>query len=880
MKLCRLVIQTVGNRHLRNGKTPEEKQKALQAGDLVRVASASPTPLSTELLKALRTLLTKRIPARDLDAVLQPAFRACYAETSLYGSLAHLVTIKLSDRRRLVRRLFSWGDEMENRFKYLTAAWAARSMHQELPSVPKGFDERWLYAGITGSRMRRFLDLRTEDQRLKFFQAMLMAKRATAPVPESFVDGEYEAHEARLTTPPAPLPYWFAAEIKRTVEEVFPRKPFRPRSELLLPSERAHFGHCGVADGGAFGKMVQTARDSCHTESSIHGVAIYCQFDQILAASVHTDGLPELLEMRERAGRTVEIRGFGTWVSDNVTHSFTHGSVETNESVSYDPTIEPANAAPSAVLEACKVRMITKGPVKLQWLGRYLQKFLWSTVRSHATFRLIGQPLTEADIDSFWGKCPTRSWWLSGDYKAATDYLSADASNLCWEAIMDRCELNGFWGDLGERLLTGHTLWYDQGTRAVQQRNGQLMGSVVSFPILCLVNACVNRYVMEQAYDQRFSLLDTGMLINGDDCLLHLPPSAYGLWQACTSAVGLKMSVGKNYFSDRFVVINSRTFVPRGTPWSRYVGLADAHKIRFINPGNLHGVGRVLSSVAEDSKTGFLSRCGTLVDNAPQELRDELIDTWVYLNAEKLKDMSDPRQSWFLPRFAGGLGLPQPSWFTVDHCSVDARKVMRYLCGLTGQEFLGGLALETPNAPCYASRGAALVGKWCEKLGMKPILVREDEMEEYLRREEERSSFGQFALWGYERDETRLKHFFQKCLKQRVCRDIEPADGLPAFGRCLLRPALSVRNERFDIDAFVHFVIHGRSEAALMQLDTLKSTVEPEVFSSENRCAIPPWEGGPKVTRPRAPESPCEREYCSLTPCFRGADNWEDDEKY
>jgi len=858
--ICRLVVETVGNR-----VPPKKKEKLRRARGLVDKALGLVTSLTPELLESLKFLVEWRHGKDTCKAIFGTAERMCYAETSLFGALSELVEMTFSDRRRLVFQLLSWGDEMENRFKFLTAAWAARAMGQELPPAPKGFDGRWLYTGITGSRMRRFLDCRSENRRVLFFQAMLMAKRATAPVPESFINSEYAAHRDRLTSKPAPLPYWFAKEIERTVREVFPKRPFRPSEVLLLPSERAHFGRfpcgkskCGVAEGGSFGQLVQCSRSSFTEGYSAVLLA------QVLDASMLPDGLPNLLEMRDRAGRVVEIRGFSDWITDNIAQAFETG-LQSREPLVYDPSLETADAEPSAVLEACKVRMITKGPVKLQWLGRYLQKFLWQGVKNHPTFRLIGAPLDPLDIDSFWSKCPLGSWWLSGDYKAATDYLSADASNLCWDAIVSRCGIHGFWDDLGRRLLTDHTLHYPLGGgefESVKQTNGQLMGSVVSFPILCLVNAAVNRYVMEQSYDQEFSLLETGMLINGDDCLLHLPQRCYPLWQACTSAVGLKMSVGKNYFSDRFVVINSRTFVPRGSGLSQLFGLPYAEKVPFINPGNLHGVGRVLSqSGEEDSKTGFLSRCDSLVASARGSLRDELIDTWVYLNSDKLKEIASPGQSWFLPRYAGGLGLPMPSWFTVDDCSLDARKVMRYLCGLTGQEFLGGLSLETPNAPSYASRGSAMVGQWCERLGMMPVLVREEEYNKYQQRQEESASYSQFALWGYERSETTLKHLFQRCL--RKARNIEPACGLPTFGRMVLRPNLRVKGERFDVDCFLHYFIHGHTEANRMLLDahhksylhwkpisdllrTLPNGLHPDWERTRYaECAVPPGEDEP-----------------------------------
>merc|ERR1712156_39191 len=51
---------------------------------------------------------------------------------------------------------------------------------------------------------------------------------------------------------------------------------------------------------------------------------------------------------------------------------------------------------------------------------------------------------------------------------------------------------------------------------------GQVMGSPISFPLLCLVNGAMNRLVQEIDQDRPMFLEDCPMKINGDD-------SAFGL---------------------------------------------------------------------------------------------------------------------------------------------------------------------------------------------------------------------------------------------------------------------------------------------------------------------------------------------------------------
>jgi hypothetical protein len=192
---------------------------------------------------------------------------------------------------------------------------------------------------------------------------------------------------------------------------------------------------------------------------------------------------------------------------------------------------------PSAVVEPCKVRMITMGPAVLYQRALALQKFLWKTMKSVGMFQWIGKPITADDYEE---ACPAdfvaRSLHnnpdlelISGDYAAATDNLDPEVTLATINALADIIHVDvgdGIgWEPLPGRLVwkeklprlpsLRETIWYDilvatlightlhHGERRVEvlenrstewdegilQLWGQLMGAPCSFPILNLVNA-------------------------------------------------------------------------------------------------------------------------------------------------------------------------------------------------------------------------------------------------------------------------------------------------------------------------------------------------------------------------------------------------------
>lgn len=257
------------------------------------------------------------------------------------------------------------------------------------------------------------------------------------------------------------------------------------------------------------------------------------------------------------------------------------------------------NVSPVALPEPLKTRMITKGPVYRYWVGSVIQKTVHSILRNKTNFVAIGRPLVDADLDLL-GPCGLDEMYISGDYKAATDLLDPLLSQMAVTAICDCLGLGEFLSQLFREGLVGSSIFSEDGLKP--QCWGQLMGSPLSFPVLCIVNAALNRFFLElvdgcvvDTVRSKGSDLPLGwsrvrrmlhqcpMLINGDDIVMRCRSDSYDLWKDLVHSGGLVPSIGKNYVSRDFCVINSTVYVARDTLFGHQF-----NRSYYINMGLIH----------------------------------------------------------------------------------------------------------------------------------------------------------------------------------------------------------------------------------------------------------------------------------------------------
>jgi hypothetical protein len=204
------------------------------------------------------------------------------------------------------------------------------------------------------------------------------------------------------------------------------------------------------------------------------------------------------------------------------------------------------------VVESLKARIITT-PEAESYCLKPLQLAMFDALKRWNCFEPCWTPDYNLDV---LGKANPDLYYLSGDYSSATDNLNYFAS----QAVMDvLCEEFKHMPHLVKWIKyegQKHIVEYGRktGIPDVVQENGQLMGSLLSFPILTILNS----FTICKATGR--SMEDVPALFHGDDIAAQLSSEEIGSWKQIASKVGLSLSVGKNYISKDYVSIDSQLF--------------------------------------------------------------------------------------------------------------------------------------------------------------------------------------------------------------------------------------------------------------------------------------------------------------------------------
>jgi len=214
-----------------------------------------------------------------------------------------------------------------------------------------------------------------------------------------------------------------------------------------------------------------------------------------------------------------------------------------------------------AIPEPLKVRLITKNEPNT-WVLKPLQRALWETLKKFPVFSLTHQ--TDIDLTRLLNR---GKYLVSGDYESATDMLHSDIMKTAVDTLshyIPKYLIDWFKWEGGQ-----HEIHYPEWTRLdpIVQTRGQLMGSLLSFPILCLANFTTWARAwcrVSGNNDICYWLRERNtppLFINGDDILFPvtgLRDPLYWAWKKEATSIGLKPSVGKCYVSREFGLINSQ----------------------------------------------------------------------------------------------------------------------------------------------------------------------------------------------------------------------------------------------------------------------------------------------------------------------------------
>lgn len=339
-----------------------------------------------------------------------------------------------------------------------------------------------------------------------------------------------------------------------------------------------------------------------------------------------------------------------------------------------------------ALSEALKVRVITKGNAGRTYLLQPLQKFLHGTLKEHKVFKLIGEPVTALSVQKAMGKRLGEGYkFLSGDYSQATNLLAPWAARIVAERICDLCNIDYITRNLFIDALINHEIENpDVKGEYKMQMWGQLMGSVISFPILCIINLCVCRWAIEINDLRTRYARDCNLMINGDDCLLKVQQRGFEAWKAIGAFFGLEPSVGKYFYLEQFAQINSMNFSFK----HEADGLGMHYfETPYVNLGLYYGLSRSKSETddIEFEGSGYGSRCREMIRRCPRDIRTTVFQMWFNHHKPMLKKRYK-NIPLFVPESFGGLGLPI---FTDDpkysHAELDLYENVYHLGGLDRQ---------------------------------------------------------------------------------------------------------------------------------------------------------------------------------------------------
>jgi hypothetical protein len=379
-------------------------------------------------------------------------------------------------------------------------------------------------------------------------------------------------------------------------------------------------------------------------------------------------------------------------------------------------TEEPIKCTIQAVLEPMKVRVISKGESIPYYSCKPLQVAMHSAMREMSCFRLIGRPFSPTDLLDLTNKATPNMEWFSIDYSGATDGLSWAYSGRILKYLMfdlDPRQQQLAWSVLGPHALhypvkeNGRTQPVFKGVQA----NGQLMGSILSFPILCMANLGV--YLLNTDNEQ-WNWPDEDrlnhVLVNGDDMLYASDPSRWESHVRLGKAVGLQMSPGKAYRHKSYSNINSigcildlNRIKRVHTGKNRYD--VTPKQIDFLNAGLFFGQHKVQSSDKasshhSDDMGNLTANINCLLQGSLPGRRSELLS--MYLDFHKESIIKETRfyyggrphsRNLFIPISLGGMGVEHPCGFSYRTTSVQKKYAEIKLCQINDVDVSLGLPL-------------------------------------------------------------------------------------------------------------------------------------------------------------------------------------------
>jgi hypothetical protein len=373
-------------------------------------------------------------------------------------------------------------------------------------------------------------------------------------------------------------------------------KDRRFRRRLKNPSNHASF-ESKRSEGGRAGWLNRWLRktqgvDNTTTFGSTSGKSFSCEFTPV-------DDLLDMFETNDSPGTTSRY-GIPLCSYDHallkaraqVTHGTYGGNADHPDWIDdfagwlAEPDPESAlkskenlrslRAQVELCLEPLKCRVITKGESLPYWVSQTFQKQAWQSLQDTPAFALTGTTVNSSHLyhlDKMTSDLELGfDQWVSGDYSAATDGLSSEVNQMAMDSLLQKFGATPDETAICKQVLGNHVVQYPEKLETLAHlkgidlspfvmKNGQLMGSLLSFPVLCAINLVAYWSALEEYTGRTFRKEELPCLINGDDILFKSNAEFYPIWQKWITKAGFTLSVGKNYISPNFLTVNSESWL-------------------------------------------------------------------------------------------------------------------------------------------------------------------------------------------------------------------------------------------------------------------------------------------------------------------------------
>nr|UYL95435.1 MAG: RNA-dependent RNA polymerase [Tonghua Botou tick virus 2] len=151
---------------------------------------------------------------------------------------------------------------------------------------------------------------------------------------------------------------------------------------------------------------------------------------------------------------------------------------------------------------------------------------------------------------------------FSGDYKSATDNLSIEvAETILRELLSTSVSVPGSIKAYAMSILRPILFNIELDIDDFSPTRGQMMGSLLSFPLLCIQNRLA---FLWSGHSVGIDCSDFPCLINGDDILFRSGPHFGAHWMSTVSSLSLEVERSKTSVSASYGSLNSTLCVRRG----------------------------------------------------------------------------------------------------------------------------------------------------------------------------------------------------------------------------------------------------------------------------------------------------------------------------